>query len=177
MTAVRDTSSVVIIDDDPFDSLIIERHLRAAMADADVHVINDSRKALATFKEMAPDLLILDISMPHLSGLDILEAIVPYRAAPKKMGGSVVMLSGSTSSQDKKRAYELGADGYYVKPSSLSDYAAMAAEMVKSAGLNESGQSLAREAVSSFLYAQALRMKFALRTQIVGSHQSTSLQT
>lgn len=133
--------TVLIVDDDPFDSLLIERNLRSLLSNAEIQVINDSRRAAKTFRDLNPDLMLLDISMPHLTGFDVLTAI----SAKEHEQSSVVMLSGSTSSEDKQRALELGADDYFVKPSSLAGYLELAKGLLSRPLSSSGGSALSRQ--------------------------------
>jgi CheY-like chemotaxis protein len=63
-----------------------------------------------------PILLLLDINMPMVSGLEVLQWV---RAQPDLRFLPVLILSSSSQNTDVRRAYELGANGYLVKPSAL----------------------------------------------------------
>jgi two-component system phosphate regulon response regulator PhoB len=75
----------------------------------------DGEKGLALIKTQRPDLILLDTTMPGISGLDVLTAIRKDRdsvisAIP------VVMLTANSAEADIKKAYEIGASSYIVKP-------------------------------------------------------------
>ncbi len=75
----------------------------------------DGREALARFAEEQPDLVVLDIMLPELSGLDVCSAIRRQSDVP------ILMLTAKDSELDKVVGLELGADDYLTKPFSLRE--------------------------------------------------------
>ncbi|MEO0497738.1 MAG: response regulator [Pseudomonadota bacterium] len=169
--------SVLIVDDDPFDSLIIERNLRAVMNDVDIKVVNDSRKALDAFLTLKPDLVLLDISMPHLNGFDVLQAISASNDNLADDSSSVVMLSGSTSSEDKRRALDMGAVAYRVKPSSLAGYLELAGDLLSRKASGDKGGALLRQAIVNSLSDLVRRRTHAHRDHHWSRRQSIVFQS
>jgi len=109
--------SVLIVDDSPTMRSIIKAVLRA---DTDVTVIGeagDPFEARQKIKELNPDVVILDIQMPKMSGLEFLQKIMTLRPMP------VIMLSGTTKegAAETIEAMELGAFACLEKPKS-GDY-------------------------------------------------------
>lgn len=78
----------------------------------------DGSAVLKTVKAQKPDLIILDIMLPHMNGLDICRAI---RANPETAHLSVIMLTAKTEEVDKVIGLEIGADDYITKPFSLKE--------------------------------------------------------
>jgi CheY-like chemotaxis protein len=111
---------VCLIDDDPDHVIIITRAIRGVNPQARVKVLVDGDEALAWLhaEEQRPDLILLDINMPGLSGLDVLERI---KTDPQLKLIPVVMLTSSELASDVVKAYELGASGYISKGSYLHD--------------------------------------------------------
>jgi CheY-like chemotaxis protein len=72
--------------------------------------------------ERLPDLILLDINMPGLSGFDVLKKLKDDRRLARI---PVVMLTSSELSSDVAKAYELGASGYISKPSYMHDIRAI----------------------------------------------------
>jgi len=68
--------------------------------------------ALAAAREYRPDLVILDIMMPKISGFDVLDIL---RNTPDTANLKVIMLTALSQDTDKQRAQELGVDDYLVK--------------------------------------------------------------
>ena len=119
-TALR----VYLVEDDPDHVMIISRAIKEADQQAEVHAVDDGEAALAVLRttEAPPDLILLDINMPGLSGLEVL-AQLKGDARLKQI--PVVMLTSSELPADVARAYELGASGYISKPSCLHDLRAV----------------------------------------------------
>lgn len=99
---------ILIIDDEPQ----ITRVLRAALSGQryDVRTANDPEEALRVFAEWAPDLVITDLIMPDISGMDICRAIRKTALTP------IIVLSVRDQEQAKVEALDAGADDYVIKP-------------------------------------------------------------
>jgi len=83
-----------------------------------IDVARDGEEALAYFKrwdegEKLPVVILLDLKLPKVSGLELLEKIKKH---PKYNSIPVVILPSSTEDTDIKRAYQLGVNSYIVKP-------------------------------------------------------------
>lgn len=120
----RQALRVCIVEDDPDHTVIITRAIRDAAPHAEVQTVQDGEAALAllAMTETLPDLILLDINMPGLSGFEVL---VQVKADQRLKRIPVVMLTSSSLSADVNRAYELGANGYISKPSYLHDLRAV----------------------------------------------------
>jgi DNA-binding response OmpR family regulator len=75
----------------------------------------DGEKGLAKVKTQRPDLILLDTTMPGISGLDVLTAIRKDRDS-EISAIPVVMLTANSAEADIEKAYEIGASSYIVKP-------------------------------------------------------------
>lgn len=131
MTAT-DTSSltVLLIEDDPDHRLLITRAIKGIVQESDVHTANDGATALAQMRsaELTPDVILLDLNMPGLSGFDVLREV---KADPQLMMIPVAMLTSSDLPTDIARAYERGANGYVSKPSYLHDLRAVLGNVLR----------------------------------------------
>lgn len=77
-----------------------------------VRRVADGEQALAAAIEFRPDLILLDVMMPDLSGFDVLNIL---RNTPETAATKIVMLTARGQDSDKQRAEKLGADDYLIK--------------------------------------------------------------
>jgi CheY-like chemotaxis protein len=105
-----DAKLVLMAEDDPFISRMYEIKLQSA--GFRVIVKNNGRDAFEAIKESHPNLAVLDINMPELSGLEVLAALQNDNFDLSTM--PVVMLTNSAELADRKRAQQFGAE-YLVK--------------------------------------------------------------
>jgi DNA-binding response OmpR family regulator len=105
--------SVLLVDDEP---LIRETVAEALEADG-LRVITaaDGREALLRFRADPPDLVLLDLMLPQLSGMEVCRILRRESAVP------IIMLTARDSEVDKVVGLELGADDYVTKPFSLRE--------------------------------------------------------
>jgi two-component system response regulator RegX3 len=80
-----------------------------------VSVASDGRRALERFRSDAPSLVILDLMLPEISGLDVCRAIRAESDVP------IIMVTAKDSEADKVAGLELGADDYVTKPFSMRE--------------------------------------------------------
>jgi len=115
---------VYLVDDDPDHTLIIKRALRSVEHPTQVESIDSGAAALVALQSASvpPDLILLDINMPEVSGFDVLAHV---KADTRLKRIPVIMLTSSALEADIARAYELGASGYITKSSYLHDLRAV----------------------------------------------------
>jgi two-component system KDP operon response regulator KdpE len=99
---------VLVADDDPQ----ILRALRITLTARgyDVTTAGDGRAALDAAAATHPDLVVLDLGMPGLSGVEVIQALRGWSSAP------ILVVSGRTESWDKVEALDAGADDFVTKP-------------------------------------------------------------
>src|SRR3954454_13310521 len=98
---------ILLVEDNPGDAQLVRMAFAEALPQARVSVAGDGEAALSRLHdEGPPDLLLLDLNLPRLSGHEVLEAI-KRDAALKPL--PVVVLSSSQAETDVTRSYELGA--------------------------------------------------------------------
>jgi CheY-like chemotaxis protein len=112
---------VLVVDDDELDRFVIRRSFNALESPIELIEITDSRQAVSAITTHEPNVTLLDIQMPNMSGFDVLDALGKLEADQDKVR-HVVMLSSSSQQEDRRRALALGATDYRAKPSTLSDY-------------------------------------------------------
>jgi len=108
----RRVISVLVADDDPDQRLLLSRILSDAdWASHEVTSVPDGRAALAALREEVFDVVLLDLSMPGLDGLEVLEAIRDDPHRPQ-----VIFVSGTGTVATATRAMKLGAYDFVEKP-------------------------------------------------------------
>ena len=105
--------TILVVDDDPqIRTLLIDVLVEGGYA-ADSAV--DGVAAIKSFVEHRPDLILLDIDMPRLRGVDTL--VVLHELAPETR---IIMISGKAEESEARRALALGAFDYLTKPFDLA---------------------------------------------------------
>lgn len=124
---------VWIVDDD--EEMIRAIGLMLQMLDCEVRSFHSARSAAQTLLTgKKPQLLILDINMPEVSGLDMLEFL---RRRPEWKELPIVMLSSESADHVVDQALKMGADGYVMKPVTIEELEkAMALAVHKHEGIN-----------------------------------------
>lgn len=120
---------VLYVEDEEDDVFFLREAFRRARVGADLRASGDGREAIrylsgeAPFDDRAqhpvPDLVLLDLNLPLLSGFEVLSWL---RQNPMLSKLPVIVFSSSSFEDDLRKAYALGADGYLVKPSSGMDF-------------------------------------------------------
>jgi DNA-binding response OmpR family regulator len=105
---MRENPLILIVEDEPR----VSRYLRSSlqMSGYDALVAPDGVKALELVQENRPDLVLLDLRLPRMSGLEVLENIRRSNDVP------VIVLTANDAEEDKVKALMLGADDYITKP-------------------------------------------------------------
>jgi putative two-component system response regulator len=103
---------IMIVDDEPINIKLVQKYLRMAKYSQTV-TTTDSTQAIALLRKERPDLVLLDIMMPKVSGLDILGAI---RADQRLFPLPVLILTAATDRETRLKALELGATDFLAKP-------------------------------------------------------------
>jgi DNA-binding response OmpR family regulator len=114
-------AAVVLLEDDATTAALLRQILAAANIANPLEHLTSGMEAVRHIEHMAdagspPVLVVLDLSVPDLSGLEVLQRI---RGRPELTAVPVVMLSGSGDDADIERAYEIGIDAYLVKPAGI----------------------------------------------------------
>ena len=108
--------TILVVDDEPKIVQLARDYLEHA--GFTVASASDGREALASFRAKAPDLIVLDLGLPLLDGLDVARAIRKTSNVP------IVMLTGRGDEADRVAGLELGADDYVTKPFSPKELVA-----------------------------------------------------
>ena len=117
---------LLIIDDDKVSTFITAWVAKDSGIFNDIQSVTNGRKALDLFEEVckgtatAPDLILVDLNMPLMSGFEFIECLTQLTFAGKK-NMSIVILSSSDNAIDIQRAKSLGIHHYLLKSLSLKD--------------------------------------------------------
>ena len=111
---------VILLVDDSADDVFLTVHaLRASDIGNEIVVAHDGVEALDLLlpeegrEPLRPAIVLLDINMPHLGGMEVLSAL---RTDPRTRALPVIVLTSSTQDQDMLTSYHLGANSYVPKP-------------------------------------------------------------
>jgi DNA-binding response OmpR family regulator len=117
---------ILLVEDDPDHEALAIRALRKANVANQIHVARDGAEAIAYMEGIAtganamPQLVLLDLKLPKVDGLDVLRAI---RSAEKTAILPVVVLTSSDEERDIVASYRLGVNSYIRKPVNFTDFA------------------------------------------------------
>jgi CheY-like chemotaxis protein len=125
------SNSILLVEDNPMDVDLTLRALRRRRLTNEIIVARDGEEALRQITlweagEPIPVLILLDLKLPRVSGLEVLERLKrhpTYAAIP------VVVLTTSRGDGDVKQAYQLGANSYIVKPVDFDKFLDVAAQI------------------------------------------------
>jgi two-component system response regulator MprA len=117
---------VLVVDDEPAVRVVLERALRL---DYEVELAEDGRSALDRLALAPPDVVVLDVLMPHVDGLEVCRRL---RAAGDRT--PVLMLTARDAVDDRVAGLDAGADDYLVKPFALKELQARVRALLRRAG-------------------------------------------
>ena len=129
-------SRILIVDDEPEIVRGLEDNLR--FEGYQTSTAGDGREALALAAREAPDLILLDIMMPGLSGWDVCREL-----RDKGIDVPIIMLTARGEEGDRIRGLELGADDYITKPFSLRELLARVRAVLRRPGPRQKAEELA----------------------------------
>jgi len=133
----ENTIEIILVEDNPADVEMTLEALKERNLANKVHVLRDGVEALAYIMnnvdcrpgkadEHRPKLILLDLKLPKVDGLEVLKRI---RADDRTKSVPVVILTSSNEERDRIEGYKLGANSYVVKPVDFDDFARAVAEI------------------------------------------------
>jgi two-component system, OmpR family, KDP operon response regulator KdpE len=131
---VNDRKRILVVDDEPQ----ITRVLRMSLSSQgyDLRVANDGDAALDVLKDWTPDVVITDLSMPNMTGIDLCRRIRSKSKVP------IIVLSVKGEERTKVDALDAGADDYVTKPFSMNELLARVRANLRRAPEPISGQPI-----------------------------------
>ena len=119
MPAPAPTRILVVVDESDIAGLI--KHTLERSGDVEVTIVGTGDAALKSVFDSPPDLMILDLNLPVLSGSEVCRLL---RAKPATAQLPIIMLTARTGESDRVSGLDLGADDYITKPFSVRELAA-----------------------------------------------------
>lgn len=136
-------TKILVVDDEP---KLVE-NVRAYLEAASYTVVSaaNGREALAVFHSERPDLVLLDLRLPELHGMDVARAIRAHSSVP------ILMLTAQADDVDKIAGLEAGADDYVTKPFNPRELVARVRAVLRRAEASANSQEQARVFISSVM--------------------------
>jgi chemotaxis family two-component system response regulator Rcp1 len=130
---MKPTPEILMVDDNPADIDLTSEVLAQGKQQFHVNSVNDGAEAISFLRRRGkyakaplPDLVVLDLNLPHKNGCEVLSDI---KADPALARIPVVIFTSSQASSDISRSYQLGANCYLRKPGNLPEFVAMIQSM------------------------------------------------
>lgn len=127
--------NILLVEDNPGDVRLTQEAFREANFPIEVNAVADGIEALDYLYQRErfgnstrPDLVLLDINLPRISGHEVLQAV---KADEKLRDIPVVMLSSSSADRDIERSFDLAANGYIPKPFDIDGFKRVVSEVEK----------------------------------------------
>ncbi|GAB4091466.1 response regulator [Flaviaesturariibacter terrae] len=121
-------NSVLIADDDCDDSEALCEVLESIAPNISCRIVRDGAELMKLLETVVPDLIFLDLDMPHKNGL---QCLVEIRAHPQACTIAVVICSASARAVNIQTAYEMGADLFFVKPTTFGEIQKSMADILR----------------------------------------------
>jgi CheY-like chemotaxis protein len=111
--------NILLVEDDQLDVVDIQRNLQKLNILYLLHVAKNGEEAVVYLKEnKLPDVVLLDVNMPRMNGLELLQII---RSTEEWKGLKCFIITTSEEKVDKEAAQKLGVSGYIVKPFKINN--------------------------------------------------------
>ncbi len=129
------SARVLIVEDEPDIAALVTYQL--ARSGMQVSAVSSGREALQALDAEVPDLLVLDLMLPEIGGLEVLRTL---RSRPKTRELPVLILTARREQEDRIKGLELGADDYLPKPFSPRELVLRVRALLRRAGATAGGQ-------------------------------------
>ncbi|MGV9382825.1 response regulator [Nonomuraea sp. NPDC003707] len=122
-------TKILVVDDEP--QILRALRINLAARQYEVAVAENGSSALREAAEWHPDLVVLDLGLPDIDGVDVIHGLRGWTRIP------IVVLSGRAGNQDKIDALDAGADDYVTKPFSIEEFLARIRAVSRRAAIHE----------------------------------------
>ncbi len=163
-------ASILIVDDNPINLRLLSKLL--VQEGFEVRKALDGAMALKSVQALPPDLVLLDIMMPHLDGYDVCQQL---KADPATAAVPIIVLSALSSSFDKVKAFRSGASDYVTKPFQfeevlvrIQNQLALRAAQEALENLNTVLEQRVQDRTHQLALAHDQLMEMALKDQLTG---------
>lgn len=119
---------ILVVDDENFNIKVVEGFLKTLISDTEIILCKEPQNVIEIFEREKVDILLLDIMMPKISGIDILSNI---RSKKEYEDVQIIMLTASNSKESFKICFELGANDYILKPIDATEFQARLKSAIK----------------------------------------------
>ena len=117
---------ILLVEDNPADANLVEEALAEAQLEYRLSIVREGAQAIAFIDRLdadttrpCPDIFLLDLNLPKVSGEEVLKRV---RLSPACGAAKVLIVSSSDAPADRERAMALGASDYFRKPSDLDQF-------------------------------------------------------
>jgi len=129
--------TILIAEDDDGDLILLKRAFDKVSPQTRLMVVKDGEDALRYLKRTSevdgtpafpfPQVILLDLAMPRRGGFEVIELV---RSDPRLRKLPIIVMSGESNSEEVARAYELGANAYFLKPNDPEELYKMVASLL-----------------------------------------------
>lgn len=110
---VLKTAKILVVDDEPMNVDLLQLMLRDA-GYANLTMVTDSRRAVSVFADADPDLVLLDLHMPHQDGYEVLQML--HYLVPADAFVPIIVITADVTLEARRRALTAGASDFLSKP-------------------------------------------------------------
>jgi CheY-like chemotaxis protein len=132
---MKTTPEILMVDDNPADIDLTSEVLSQSKKHFHVNAVSDGVEAISFLRRQGkyeaaprPDLVVLDLNLPHIDGCEVLSNI---KSDPALARIPVVIFTTSQADSDISRSYQLGANCYLKKPGNLAEFVAVVQSMAE----------------------------------------------
>jgi len=158
LVKMSDKQRILIVDDEPQILRVLSRSLMAR--GYDVHVATDGESAFEAFGDLAPDLVVTDLSMPNMDGLELCRKLRALSQLP------IIVLSVGGEERTKVEALDAGVDDYVTKPFGMDELLARIRAALRRATTHQPD-----DVASSVLEVGDFRLDLDYRSVVVKGRQ------